>query len=209
VADLSQLRRDRRRQEMRDEIARAALELFEARSFDEVSVDEIAAAVEVSQRTFFRYFDSKQDVLFADHEERISELQELLEGRPASERVLDTIRAALAESVAIYDGAAAKEIFRRMAVVGSSPTLTAYSMALQADWEAVISRHVSRRLPDGAGRDLRAAVISGASMAAMRVAIAQWRASNGKRSYADLLGATFDVLDGGLNPTPRRASRPR
>ncbi|MET0146609.1 MAG: TetR family transcriptional regulator [Ilumatobacteraceae bacterium] len=57
--------RERRRQDTQRKLREAALRLFSARGYDETSVDEIAALSGVSRRTFFRYFDSKEDLLFS------------------------------------------------------------------------------------------------------------------------------------------------
>ena len=187
---------------MRNELAGAAVELFEARGFDDVTVDEIAAAVEVSQRTFFRYFESKYEVLFADHDERLAELRALLAARPVDEPVLTAVRAALVGSTRHYQDEVGRTVLRRMAIIANSSTLTGYSMALQADWEAAITRSVIERLGDEPDAELRARVVGAASMAALRIALTMWRTTDGKASYAELIDRAFGVLDGGLNLAP-------
>jgi AcrR family transcriptional regulator len=82
MTSLTATLRDRRRQQAIDEIAGVAHELFLRNGFDRVSVEEIAAAAGCSARTFYRYFGSKEDVLFYDlpalHEQLIKNLGELL-----------------------------------------------------------------------------------------------------------------------------------
>ncbi|MER5731799.1 helix-turn-helix domain-containing protein [Streptomyces sp. NPDC002138] len=75
--------RERKKQRTRQTIAEAAMRLFLSRSFDDVSVVEIAEAAEVSKRTLFTYFPTKEDLVlqqFADHED---ESARVVRARPA------------------------------------------------------------------------------------------------------------------------------
>ena len=76
--------RAHRRRRARDEVRSTALRLFAARGFDEVTVEDIAALTHISQRTFFRYFASKEDLLF-DRENLLMVLGDFLRERPAEE----------------------------------------------------------------------------------------------------------------------------
>src|SRR5262245_64809249 len=83
---------ERRRRLLRDEIGRIAVDLFAARGFDAVTVDDTADAVGTSQRTFFRYFASK-DAIVLDLARRIDQrLLDALDARPASEGALTALR---------------------------------------------------------------------------------------------------------------------
>jgi AcrR family transcriptional regulator len=74
--------RERKKQATRDQLVEAAFKLFSERGFDDVSAAEIAAAVGVSERTFFRYFAAKEDVIFSDSGEKLSHVQRLLAALP-------------------------------------------------------------------------------------------------------------------------------
>ena len=77
--------RERRRQRTAREIERVALRLFAQKGYHHVTVEEIAAAAEISERTFFRYFASKDEVLAAEERRRMDALCELVAARDASE----------------------------------------------------------------------------------------------------------------------------
>src|SRR3974390_2681813 len=86
--------RERNKARARAEIAEAALQLFFDRGFEGVTVDEIVNAAGVSRRTFFRYFETKEDALLADYPELNAQLTDALEATVPSS-AMDGIRAGL------------------------------------------------------------------------------------------------------------------
>jgi len=84
--------RQRKRQRTRREIAGAALRLFAERGFDHTTISDIAEAAEVSRRTFFAYFPSKEDVVFWDFDHRLASFQNALKHRSARQSVLSVLR---------------------------------------------------------------------------------------------------------------------
>src|SRR4051794_3589293 len=73
----------------REAIAAAALRLFTERGFDAVTVAEVAAAADVSEKTVFNYFPAKEDLLFERGEERRAALVEAIRSRPAGTSVVE------------------------------------------------------------------------------------------------------------------------
>ena len=84
--------RERKKLQTRQALVRAALDLFSERGVDATTVDDIADAVNVSARTFHRYFPAKEDVLFADSVARQERFARFLRDRSADEPLLDTLR---------------------------------------------------------------------------------------------------------------------
>ncbi|MFD0402202.1 TetR family transcriptional regulator [Kitasatospora sp. NPDC127121] len=95
--------RERKKERTRETIAATAIRLFLDRGFDQVSITEIAEAAEVSRRTLFAYFPTKEDLVlqrFADHE---SEAARTVRARPAGRPPLEALRAAMLDALAHRD----------------------------------------------------------------------------------------------------------
>ena len=87
--------RRRRPSTSREDVARAALELFARQGYDETTVDEIAAAVGVSRRTFFRYYESKRDVVWGEFDAELVRLRDRLAEAPDDQPMMDVLRRAV------------------------------------------------------------------------------------------------------------------
>ncbi|WP_405752061.1 TetR family transcriptional regulator [Streptomyces sp. NBC_00012] len=87
--------RERKKRRTRDALLHAALDLFTTQGYDETTVDEIAEAVEVSQRTFFRYFASKEEAAFAIQDMVEARFLAELRRRPAAETPFEALRSAV------------------------------------------------------------------------------------------------------------------
>ncbi|MFB4317417.1 TetR family transcriptional regulator [Actinomadura sp. 21ATH] len=84
--------RERKKRRTRSALATAALRLFAERGYEETTIADIAAAADVSPRTFFSYFPSKEDVVFAEVDDRLDEVAERLARREPGETPLETVR---------------------------------------------------------------------------------------------------------------------
>src|SRR5205085_1866483 len=94
-------------------LADTATELFAEQGFDHTTVEEIAEACDVSPRTFFRYFSSKEDVLFAAGDERLRQLLDAIASRPSDESPLRSMREAALSLVPEYTSDRAQLIARK------------------------------------------------------------------------------------------------
>lgn len=191
--------RERNRARNRAEVAAVALELFDRRGFDEVTVDDIAAAAGISRRTFFRYFDSKEDAVLPYEDERLDQLREMLAARPASEPILASIRHATVAIIAATAGPEARiDGLRRARLLADCPAVHARSLALQSHWEAAIAEVIAAHLGVDPATDLEVQVIAGATLVAVRAAVRVWLATDGATDLADLVGDAYDVLTAGV-----------
>ena len=107
--------RERKKARTREAIIEAALDLFERKGYDATTVEDIAAAAEVSPRTFFRYFESKLDLIMARSGEKHAGLGLLLADRPAGEGLVEAVREAMrAELAAQLDDPLVRREFQVM-----------------------------------------------------------------------------------------------
>ena len=170
----------------------AAWGLFRERGYDNTTVDDIAEASDVSSRTFFRYFATKEDVLFARLDETLAGLEVCLRARPASEPVMTALR----EAASVYAKAANEDLAEGRliaAIVPTSPALTARFLQSFGNIETTATEWVASRLGVPV-TDVRARVIGAAATAAARVAFEQWVSGTGSGDLTDHLRAALDVL---------------
>jgi AcrR family transcriptional regulator len=189
--------RERKKAATRRQLMAVALRLFETQGFENTTVEEIAAAADVAPRTFFRYFPTKVDVLFADHPDQVALLRETLATRSPDEPIIDAVRRATFEGVKRV--AADPSLFlTRSRLAASVPAAHAHSRYLDADYEDVIAEAVAVSRKTDTAADLRARVIARAAWSATRAARDVWVASGGKRDPRKLVNQAFDLLRQGL-----------
>lgn len=136
--------RERKKEATRRALVDAALSLFAARGFEETTVDDIAAAVDVAPRTFHRYFARKEDVLFVDAHRRIELLRAALAARPADEPLLTSLREAIVFALADLADNHDREVLRTR-VLADNPVVKAANLRYLDEWSAVVAEHVAAR----------------------------------------------------------------
>ncbi len=189
--------RERNKARTRAELEEAAVGLFVRHGFERVTVDEIAAASGVSRRTFFRYFDSKEDVLLADQPRRLSELRAAFVVRPAGEPLLEVVRNALLTVADAYDRER-KVMLPKVRIITSSPSVLARSLERQVAWERTLAELVAERLTVDPETSLAARVVGTTATAAMRAAVGLWLDSDEDVTLHALAAQALDLLAGGL-----------
>lgn len=165
--------RQRKRQQTRRELIRAAMRLFEERGYEETTVAEIASAAGVSTKTFFNYFASKDEVLFPHLSRRIDAAVALIEQRGADAPVAEVLVAAMQHMLAdalteeVDGGLAAVRLPMIMSVPAvQAATLHRYFMA-----ETQLARALQRAYSDTLDPATAAAVIGSVMGAAIAAAL--------------------------------------
>lgn len=177
----------------RDQLEQVALELFADRGFSSTTVDDIAAAAGIGRRTFFRYFSSKNDVVWGDFQAGLEDLRVRLAAAPADQPLLAGLREAV---LAFNDLPPELEQAHRerMGLILTVPALQAHSTLMYAAWRAVVAEHVALRVgaePD----DLVPQVVAHSCLGAALTAYEQWL-RRPDTELADLLGQALDALTG-------------
>jgi AcrR family transcriptional regulator len=200
--------RERHRKRTAADLEEAALQLFCEKGFDAVTIDDIAAAADVSRRTFFRYFASKEDVILSDHPKRLGELQAALDRRPADEPALTALRHAILSLAGSFEEQR-DQMLRRFRLVTETPALEARSLCLQRNWETGVTGMLAGRMGVDPAKDLRPGVVAATTMAAMRIATANWLAGGGQGDLPAIVASSLDLLDGGLQAASEQPARRR
>lgn len=192
-------RRERKKLETRAALERAALRLFAEKGYEQTTVEEIAEAADVAVRTFFRYFSSKQHVLFGDvGHDRVTRLRSELAARPDGEPVLTSIRTMM-EAMDLDDPAEQEQIMVRWRLLERQPALLPTYLRLSNELRAVVAEFVAARTGLSVDRDPYPLTVAAAVASSWDIALSVWAATNGRRSLRSLRKEVFDALATGLS----------
>lgn len=195
-------RRDRKKAATREALRSAALRLALEGGYEQLTVEAITEAADVSVRTFFNYFASKDDALLGPDVDRAAALAAALAGRPAGEPPVVAMRAVFGQ---LAESFAEREPMwqARMELVRVNPELWPRMVAGFTAFERSLTDAVAARSGCDPVADLYPGVVAAAAVGALRVAVAHWRATDQSASLPVLIGGAFDVLAAGLaEPAP-------
>ena len=188
-------RRDRKKRQTREALVRAALELFDAKGYEHTAVREITDAVDVSERTFFRYFASKEDLAVSFARDWTDTMLAALAARPPGEEPLAAMRAAFRESLltlAAGEGAdsGAPTYLLVTRLIDSTPSLLAQHLRYVHDRDEEIVGLLAAREGVDPAADLRPRVLAAAFGGLIFLATRAWR-TEGSTTAEQMLEA-FD-----------------
>ncbi|MCX4767098.1 TetR/AcrR family transcriptional regulator [Streptomyces sp. NBC_01275] len=196
---------------MRDALVAAAFQLFLERGYEQTTVDDIVALAGVGRRSFFRYFPSKEDVVFPDHERCLADMTAFLAlSDPAHEpvrRVCDAARLVLlmyAENPSFS--------VQRYRLTKQVPGLRAYELSVVWRYERALAAYLRTRYAGRRDGSLRADVIAAAVVAAHNNALRSWLRSDGRGDASatvdHALGYVQSAFGTPTAPTASPASTP-
>jgi AcrR family transcriptional regulator len=185
--------------ETRAALEAAALRLFAERGYEQTTVEDIADAADVAVRTFFRYFASKQHVLFGDVAiSFIGRLRDALAERPDSEPPAEAVEAAV-ETLNIVEDDDHRQIMARMRLLRQLPELMPAYLTVLHQMHEAIAEYVARRTgePDTAPYPQ---LIAGAAALAAKAALSEVdRADLDRHEHSELRRRAYQALTAGLD----------
>lgn len=197
--------RERKKQKTRESIQRTALRLFERQGYEETTIEQIAAATEISESTFFNYFPTKEDVVLYDAYDPVA-IRMFLE-RPKDEPLEVSLREVL-KNLAVLFESDERMILARGRFFFEVPALRARLWdELERAQELILellAKRTGRRADDFELR-VAARVVTAAILEASK----EWMRSNGRSSLAELGNRALDVVESGARLRSPARAKPR
>jgi AcrR family transcriptional regulator len=175
---------DRTRQLAVQEILRTALRLFTQQGYDATTIAQIAREAGVSQRTLFRYFGTKEDLIGGSGEQFVTLLTETVRTQPADAGAWNALRAAFKAALSLQTSP--EEALERFRLVHYTDSLRAAYLGKRVRCQDELLPLIEARLtPSGTGRG-RARAIVATAFACFDAATATWLEGNGRGDILDL-----------------------
>lgn len=188
---------DRKRQLVADELARAAMTLLNTQTYEETTIEQIAAAAGVSRRTYHRYFSTKQDVFLHFVESQMAGLLTHLERRPEDEPVAIALRAAI--SSFIDDQTEADDGVRMSRLLRQAAPLNATLLERQHRLAGLIGAELARRAGVAECASLKPRLLAELSLTALNTAVVHCCSVDGPTSLRELTHEALEVLARGTD----------
>ncbi|MCX4728919.1 TetR/AcrR family transcriptional regulator [Streptomyces sp. NBC_00440] len=174
---MTEVRRSAKKASMREVLAEAAFQLFLERGFEETTVDDIVARAGVGRRSFFRYFPSKEDAVFPDHERCLADMTALLEAADG-----DPVQVVCDGAKLVLRLYAKNPEFslQRYRLTREVPGLRTYELSVVRRYERTMAGYLRARYEGAPDSALRAEVIAAAVVAAHNNGLRSWLRSGGE-----------------------------
>lgn len=182
--------RERKQQQTRERLKRAAMALFLERGFEATTIDDIATKADMSRRSFFHYFASKEDVVAAWQEDAAAALVAEILARPADESMLTAAENAIAAAVKRIDPAEAAAMSR---LKRDNPALRARDQLKYEKLEQALAEGLTQRSGRNSDR-LKARLVAMISIGAMRVGGESWIGEGAREKPEAFVKRTFDAI---------------
>lgn len=186
--------RERKKERTRQALIDAAVRLFSERGFATTTVEDIAAAAEVSPSTFFRYFGTKEDVLFDDYEAQVDRWVAALGDGPPGESLGAALRRA---TLALIEAQhhASQAVHVRARLQEDEPALARRSREFDARAQERGALAIAAWLDTDPNTDLRPHVIAAAVMGGVLTAIRRWSSTDRRTHPTEVVHHAFDLLE--------------
>ena len=198
--------RERKKSATRSALMAAALRLGVERGMDNVTVEDIAEAAEVSVRTFFNYFATKEAAFVADDIERGRRFVTAVVDAPPDVPLWELLHQTAITTLSTA-ALPSREQSHKEQLIRSSPAVVSEMLAAFAELEHDLVVELARRAPTSGV--LRPRLMANAVVAAVRAATETWleTAAGSSASYVELLDEAFAALSPSFPPDPVRSTR--
>lgn len=197
--------RERKKLATRQALSQAALRLAVERGLDNVLVEDIAAEVDVSTRTFNNYFSSKHEAICALGVERAESLRAALRARPADEDVWQAITEALLEHYDDSTDEPDRDWFTAVRLVMSAPALQGEYLKVNVTMQRVLAEAIAERAGLDNTSDMLPMILAGAVTSAGQVAVEHWLRFDTSTPLATVLREALDQLSGARQSGARQS----
>jgi AcrR family transcriptional regulator len=190
--------RERKKALLRDTIVRNAIELFDQRGFDSVSVEEIVQVSLCSRSTFHRYFGTKEDLVFPTANDRLAVLEATLDSVDPADDPWAAAREAVSTALCGFVDDLepdAKAACIKLWVNESMPRRRYLEIVLE--WETVLLRFFGRRMGVEPVRSLECQLLASSVSSALRAALGTAMETDGR--VDELISRAFDLIEAGLS----------
>ncbi|MEU9857682.1 TetR family transcriptional regulator [Streptomyces sp. NPDC047974] len=164
---------------MRDSLIAAAFQLFLERGYEQTTVDDIVTLAGVGRRSFFRYFPSKEDVVFPDHDQCLDDMTRFLAASADSDDPMVRVCGAARLVMRMYAENPTFSV-QRYRLTREVAGLRAYELSVVWRYEKTLGDYLRTRWADRKDGTLRANVAAAAVVAAHNHALRHWLRSGGK-----------------------------
>ncbi len=199
--------RQRKKDATRRALLAAAHRHFREKGFEATTIDALCEEAGVSRRTFFRYFDDKEALVFPNRHERLERFLAFLEAAPGEESAFVTLRQATRIFAKEY-GQNREQLLARQKLIDGSPSLAVREIQIDRDWAAAIADAILKRTGRTKANELRALVLAGAVMGVVRATMRHWFAQDGIPDLGKLGAEALDSLERGFSSAPGNGARP-
>lgn len=189
-------RRDRKKKKTQEALEATAWRLFQRKGYDQTTIEDITEAVDVSTRTFFRYFDSKEAVLFGDWRSNLPIVSELILARPPGEPPIVALYEASKELVELYMAERSKVLMRKKLAATSKYIGDYERNVVFAALEETVTQALAQRLNLDPETDLLPSLYASVAVGAFYTTKTVWVANGGQASLQDMLEQAFEYLTG-------------
>lgn len=190
--------RERKRIQTRERLTEAAMALFLERGFEATTLDDIAAAADISRRTFFHYFASKEDVVFAWQDQQSSALLAAVADVEPAGSLLEVAEAAI---LAVVGGMAHDQALAVARLVHTTPALMARDQLKNLVMEQALGEALARRFAGGV-EALETGLAAMMAVGAARVGTRMWLSEGGRDEPVAYAKRAFAALHRQLPPAP-------